>query len=90
MIKKNYETFRSVGDNNNCICWGGFFFRCNCRNHQYFQEMKKYKILIEYRYGKFEKDFDEIPIEAESDEQAIELAKKHRRWIYRATIISKE
>jgi len=52
--------------------------------------MKKYKILIEYRHGKDEKDFDEIPIEAESDEKAIELAKKHRRWIYRATIISKE
>ena len=52
--------------------------------------MKKYKILIEYRYGKFEKDFDEIPIEAESDEQAIELAKEHRRWIYRATIISRD
>ena len=52
--------------------------------------MKKYKILIEYRYGKFEKDFDEIPIEAESDEKAIELAKEHRRWIYRVTIISKD
>ena len=52
--------------------------------------MKKYKILIEYRHGKFEKDFDEIPIEAESDEKAIELAKKHRPWIYRATIISRE
>jgi hypothetical protein len=50
--------------------------------------MKTYQVLIEYRHGKDEKDFDEITIEAESDEQAIELAKKHRRWIYRATIIS--
>ena len=53
--------------------------------------MKKYKILIEYRYGKFEKDFDEIEIEAESDEQAIELAKNYRRWVFGAPkIISKD
>jgi hypothetical protein len=52
--------------------------------------MKKYKILIEYRYGKFEKDFNEIYIEAEDDKKALELAKKHRRWIFRATIISRD
>lgn len=88
MINISYETFRSHWNNNNYIrsCRGCFLY--NCRNHQYFQEMKKYKILIEYRHGKDEKDFDEIEIEAESDEKAIELAKEHRRWIYRATIIS--
>lgn len=54
--------------------------------------MKKYKyrILIWFRLGNFEKDFHEIEIEAENDEQALELAEKNRSWVYSADIISRD
>lgn len=50
----------------------------------------KYRILIWFRFGGFEKDFDEIEVEAENDEQALELAEKNRSWVYSADIISKD
>jgi hypothetical protein len=53
--------------------------------------MKKYKyrVLIWFRFGGFEKDFEEIEIEAENDDQALELAEKNRSWVYSADIISR-
>ena len=54
--------------------------------------MKKYKyrILIWFRVGNFEKDFHEIEIEAENDDQALELAAQNRNWVYITEIISKD
>jgi hypothetical protein len=50
----------------------------------------KYRILIWFRFSGFEKDFDEIEVEAENDEQALELAEKNRSWVYSADIISRD
>lgn len=52
--------------------------------------MRNHKITIHFRYGKDEKDFEDIEIEAENDEQAIELAKKHRRWVFKVEINSRD
>lgn len=50
----------------------------------------KYKVLIWFRYGNFEKDSEEVEIEAENDEQALQLAKKHRRWVFKTEIVSRD
>jgi hypothetical protein len=54
--------------------------------------MKKYKyrILIWFRFGSFEKDFEDIEVYAENDEQAIELAKKRRSFVFKVEIISRD
>lgn len=50
----------------------------------------KYTIRISYLYGHDEKDFDEIEIVSENDENAIKKARNHRRYIYKAVILKKE
>lgn len=52
--------------------------------------MRNHKITIHFRYGNFEKDFEDIEVKAKNDEQAIELAKKHRRFVFKAEIISRD
>lgn len=50
----------------------------------------KYRILIWFRFGGFEKDFNEIEVEAKNDKEALELAEKNRSWVYSADIISRD
>jgi hypothetical protein len=52
--------------------------------------MKNHKITIHFRYGKDEKDFEDIEVYAENDEQAIELAKKRRSFVFKVEIISRD
>lgn len=52
--------------------------------------MRNHTITIHFRFGNFEKDFENIIVPAENDEQAIQLAKKHRRWVFKAEIISRD
>jgi hypothetical protein len=52
--------------------------------------MENHKITIHFRYGNFEKDFEDINVLAENDDQAIELAKKHRRFVFKCEIISRD
>ena len=51
--------------------------------------MKNHTITIHFRYGNFEKDFEDINVLAENDEKAIELAKKRRRFVFKTEIISR-
>lgn len=52
--------------------------------------MINHTITIYFRFGNFEKDFENINVTAENDEQALQLAKKHRRWVFKAEIISRD
>jgi len=52
--------------------------------------MRNHKITIHFRYGKEEKDFEDIDVTAENDQQALQLAKKHRRFVFKAEIISRD
>jgi len=52
--------------------------------------MKNHKITIHFRYGKDEKDFEDIEVHAENDEQATVLAKKRRRFVFKVEIISRD
>ena len=52
--------------------------------------MKNHTITIHFRYGNFEKDFEDINVLAENDQQALQLAKKHRRFVFKAEIISRD
>lgn len=54
--------------------------------------MKKHRYIIEvwFRHSNFEKDFEQINIDANNDEEAIMLAKNDRRLTYKTKIISKD
>lgn len=52
--------------------------------------MKNHTITIHFRYGNFEKDFEDINVLAENDEQALQLAKKRRRFVFKAEIVSRD
>ena len=49
----------------------------------------KYLIHIGYLCGHDDKDWDEIEIVAENDENAIEKARETLRWIYKTEILNK-
>ena len=49
--------------------------------------MNNYKLEIWYRHGNFEKDFEIIDIDADTEEEATEVAKDLRDWIFRITIL---
>lgn len=50
--------------------------------------MRNHKITIHFRYGNFEKDFEDIEVQAEDDIQATEIAKKRRRFVFKVEINS--
>lgn len=50
-------------------------------------KMNKYKIEFFFRHGKFEKDFDQIEIEADTEEEAIQLVKDLRSWVFKIDIL---
>lgn len=54
--------------------------------------MKKYKYKIEvwFRHGNFEKDFEQIDIYADDDQEAIDLARDYRRWVFKTEIIRRD
>lgn len=49
--------------------------------------MNKYKIEYWFRYGKMEKDFDQIEIEADTEPEAIEVIKDLKRWVFGVKIL---
>lgn len=49
--------------------------------------MNKYKIEFWFRHGKFEKDFGQIEIEADTEEEAIQLVKDLRSWVFKIDIL---
>lgn len=44
--------------------------------------MNTYKIEYWYRHCKFEKDFDIIDVEADSEAEAIQIVRDLQKWVY--------
>lgn len=51
--------------------------------------MNTYKIEYWYRHGRFEKDFDIIDVEADSEAEAIQIVRDLQKWVYSVKIINK-
>ncbi len=51
--------------------------------------MNNYQLEVWFRYGKFEKDFEIIEIDADSDDEAIFLAREIKHWVFSVKILSK-
>ena len=51
--------------------------------------MNNYVLEVWYRHGKFDKDFEVVEIEADSDEEAFLLVKDLKNWVFRIDVISK-
>lgn len=49
--------------------------------------MNKYLIEYHYRYGKFEKDFAEITVEADTQEEAIQIVRDLKKWVFKITFL---
>ena len=50
--------------------------------------MNTYKIEYWYRHGRFEKDFDIIDVEADSEAEAIQIVRDLQKWVYSVKIIT--
>ena len=50
--------------------------------------MNTYKIEYWYRHGRFEKDFDIIDVEADSEAEAIQIVRDLQKWVYSVKIIN--
>lgn len=51
--------------------------------------MNKYVVEIWYRHGKFEKDFEVVEIDADTEAEAFLLAKDLKNWVYKVNLVSK-
>ena len=49
--------------------------------------MNRYKLEVWYRYDKFEKDFEIIEIDADTEAEAKEFAKDLRDWVFRIIVL---
>ena len=50
--------------------------------------MNKYEIEIWFRYGQFEKDFEIVEIEADTESEAFLIAKDLRHWVFSVKLLS--
>lgn len=51
--------------------------------------MNNYVLEVWFRHGKFEKDFELVEVNADSDEEAKLIAKDLKHWVFRIDIVSK-
>lgn len=49
--------------------------------------MNKYKFEIWFRHGKFEKDFEIVEIDADTESEAESIVKDLRAWIFKVTLL---
>lgn len=49
--------------------------------------MTKFKYEIWFRYGKFEKDFEIVDIDADNEAEAENIVKDLRAWIFKVTLL---
>ncbi len=52
-------------------------------------KVNDYVVEVWFRYGKFEKDFELVELNADSDDEAVLIAKDLRQWVFSVNIISK-
>ena len=51
--------------------------------------MNKYVVEIWYRHGKFEKDFEVVEIDADTEAEAFLLARDLKHWVFKVNLVSK-
>jgi len=49
--------------------------------------MNLYKVEFWFRYGKSEKDFEIIELNADSEEEAIQIIKDLKKWVFKVTFL---
>lgn len=49
--------------------------------------MNKYKFETWFRHGKFDKDFEIVEIDADTESEAESIVKDLRAWIFKVTLL---
>jgi hypothetical protein len=49
--------------------------------------MNQYKVEFWFRYGKMEKDFDTIELQADTEEEVVQIIRDLKKWVFKITIL---